>query len=656
MADRLQPFAAYHDDELAQGFFARLGSFHADVSASRFCSFVDMDRVAFRNGTDSFIDLMAELSGVERERLSCNTVRLLEDGSFLLRGETLDMSVLRRTQVQYCPECLRSDMMETGYHGAGLFRQRWIWQLRPVVTCPVHCVELIAIDAQYGVDAFNLEKLIEPSGMDSVSIPLPVSRAPGGLQDYVIRRMQGAPNLSSWLDGQKVTEGVRACEMIGSLLVDGPQAVIKDYSAGDWATVGDAGFEVCSKGAEAIKDALRTVRINSGRTSGRTGPQAVFGHLYNSIKKTEREGGLGPIVDVLRDAIVENFAIGAGETVLGKVISERKVHSVNSLASATKTHKFRLYRLARTMGMIADQRAFNQCVFPAEEAENLIAQIENSVPQKLVMGLLGCNITQVDHLVRNDFIRSITPISEGKVGQMRGNFNRDDLKEFLDRVCQELPVILSETEGYISLSRASRMRTDTGQVMGWVLDGKLPKTYLLHGVKRLDHLRFFHADVTSQIDEAQDHDYQRLFAVSLMLGASLNAIKRLTSRKNGAPLLVLVDPKKCKNLAGSAYVSAAEIERFKAKYLTSGLVGREFGVNSASARRTLKQAGIVPVVDPALFKTFVYLREDVLSVASVFAAHQPLTTRDPNETCQTMDAEQIFDESSKTGESDASIL
>ncbi|MEP3920465.1 TniQ family protein [Ascidiaceihabitans sp.] len=654
----LEPYIPCHDDELSQGFFARLGSIHAGVSASRFCSFVDTDRTAFRNGSDQFIDLMAQLSGVAREKISYNTIKLLDDGSFLLRGEILAMSVLRRTQVQYCPECVRTDSNEIGPEGAGHFRQRWIWQLRPVVSCPIHCVTMTTVDARYGVDAFDLEKLIEPSGIRTEGALMSLPHPPGVTQNYVVNRMDGVSNQSPWLDGQGIADGVRACEMIGSLLVDGPQAAIKDYTATDWAAVGDAGFEVCSKGAEAIRSALRTVRINSGRTSGRTGPQAVFGHLYNSIKKSEREGGLGPIVDVVRDAIVENFAIGVGETVLGKVVPERKVHSVNSLTRATKTHKYRLYRLARTMGMIpetADQAAFNQWVFPAEEAERLIEKIENSIPQNLVMKFLGCTITQVEHLVRNDFIRSITPISEGQVGQMRGNFNRDDLNGFLECICRNLSVVSTETDGYISLSGASRMRTDTGQVMGWFLDGKLSKTYLLRGVQRLDHLRFCHAEVTGQIDEAQDHDYHRLFSVSLMLGASLTAIKRLTSRENGAPLLALVDPEKCKNLPGSAYVSAAQIERFKAKYLTSGLVGREFGINSASARRILKQAGILPVVDPALLKTFVYLREDVLSVASVFAA-QTLPAKDPNETCQTLDAGRTFDEDNKIGESDASIL
>ena len=135
--------------------------------------------------------------------------------------------------------------------------------------------------------------------------------------------------------------------------------------------------------------------------------------------------------------IVENFAIDAGEIVFGEIVPQRKVHSVNSWANATKLNRFRLCRLARTMGMIpetTDQAAFNQWVFPADEAECLIERIENAIPQNQVMEFLGCSITQVEHLVRNDIIVSITPMTEGQVGQMRGNFNRDDLNEFLASV------------------------------------------------------------------------------------------------------------------------------------------------------------------------------------------------------------------------------
>lgn len=152
--------------------------------------------------------------------------------------------------------------------------------------------------------------------------------------------------------------------------------------------------------------------------------------------------------------------------------------------------------------------------------------------------------------------------------------------------------------------------------MGWFLEGRLSKTYLLKGIKRLDHLRFCRAEVFREIENAQEHDYHRLFSVSLMLGTSLTAIKGLTSSERGEPLLTLVRPEECQNLAGSAYVSAAEINRFKSKYLTSGLVGRMFGIHSAVAKRTLRTLGVQTIANPKVLGTNVYNRSDVMAVAS----------------------------------------
>jgi hypothetical protein len=45
------------------------------------------------------------------------------------------------------------------------------------------------------------------------------------------------------------------------------------------------------------------------------------------------------------------------------------------------------------------------------------------------------------------------------------------------------------------------------------------------------------------------------------------------------PWLMTAEPAAFGKLAGSAYVSAVEIEKFKSKYLTSGLIGRMFGIN-----------------------------------------------------------------------------
>lgn len=188
---------------------------------------------------------------------------------------------------------------------------------------------------------------------------------------------------------------------------------------------------------------------------------------------------------------------------------------------------------------------------------------------------------------------------------------------------------------------------------------KLPKTCLLHGVKRLDHLRFCHADVFDEIEEAQEHDFHRLSSVALILGTNLQPVKKLTSHTDGGPWLKPVEPGAFGKLAGAAYVSQAEIERFKSKYLTSGLIGRMFGINWNVASRILKQKGVDPVIDPKWLGADVYRRHEVLSVAKGLAAAQPLLTSVQRSGFKVKTTSKFSDENDEKGETDesnASIL
>lgn len=250
----------------------------------------------------------------------------------------------------------------------------------------------------------------------------------------------------------------------------------------------------------------------------------------------------------------------------GEVVPERKVHSVSSLSAATNINKYRLFGLARSTELIpktVDRNAYNQLVFPAAEAERVIGRIANSIPQNQVMEFLGSSTTQVEHLLRQKFIVSITPLIEEGRGQLRGNFNRDDLSDFLDRVCTNLPVIASEVDGYVSLSSVSRMRTDTGQVMSWLLNGELPKTCLLQGVNRIDHLRFCRSDVVKKIKENQGRDVYSLTSVSAALGISRAAVRPLISTENGGPWLIAIERGGSSKDFESTYFSRAEIEHFQ---------------------------------------------------------------------------------------------
>nr|WP_309504216.1 TniQ family protein [uncultured Roseovarius sp.] len=610
----LQPTIPFHDDEVTQGYFARIGHFQTGADAGRFCRFFDLARADFRKGNSQCIEVIAAISGESSSRLKPNVIQQDTGDMLRLRGELLGLPMVRRVSVRFCPRCLMADEDKTLSLGRAAWRFRWSWLLKPVVACPDHNIALVTVAAKDPVNAFDLQKLLAQNHLDLTPQENHGPLSPGSLQRYVLSRLNGHERDNPWLDGQDLAQGVRACEMVGSLVTGGPTADIKSYTEVDWANVGSAGFDICSLGPTAIRDALSKVRIDAGCRSGRTGPQAAFGQLFNWLKKTERSGDEGPIRDVVREAILENFSIGPGEMVLGEIVDRRKMHSVNSLTNATGLTRYRLYRIMRKARLILDEdndAALNQRVFPAEEAEAMIARIQNSIPQNRIQGVLGCSKTHAEQLVRSGLISSVVPMTEGDVGLTRGDFNLDDLSGFLDSVCVGTQIMADEVDGFANLTHAARGRSSTAEIIGWHVAGRLKQTGLLNGIKRLDHLRFRLSEIRHLVAVSRGHNLHRLTAVAQILGTNLGAVKRLVSSQRGGPWLGAVPANMTHHLSGKAYVSSTEIDRFKERYATLGLVARSFSMNHRTARTVVEANGAEPVIDPDWLGARVYRRADI---------------------------------------------
>ncbi|MFN4153491.1 MAG: TniQ family protein [Paracoccaceae bacterium] len=519
-----------------------------------------------------------------------------------------------RTFVRFCPHCLHDDAAFHPGTDDAARRFRWAWLLRPVVICPEHGVVLAELPAPDAVRAFDLPKLLVDHDFMLPEVPTSGEEKPGALQSYVMDRLVGRKNAAAWLDGQDVASGVKACEMLGALIDGGPEAQISGHTEVDWARVGDIGFQTCAQGPDAILGVLAEQRISSGRRSGRAGPQAAYGFLFNWLNYTRRSDGFGPLRQIVHDAIVENFAMDAGEVILGREVTQRRTHSVNSLVNATGINRFRLYRLMRKAGMIpetADKAAFNQWVFPAEKGERLIARIQNSVPLNQVQRILGCSKTQAEQVARQGLIKSVVPISEGQVGLTQGHFNRNDLASFMDDVMRAAVVWDAEEEGYVNLTAAARPRSSTVEILQWHMDDKLIGTRLLNGIQRLDHLRFELVAVRALVTARRGPDLNRLTSVAVILGIKIEAVKALIALPQGAPSLVQAPAELCSGLDGAAYVATAEIERFQAKYATIAMIARTVGLHARSVQRLLEGQNIQPVFDPVRLGARIYRRADI---------------------------------------------
>ena len=107
--------------------------------------------------------------------------------------------------------------------------------------------------------------------------------------------------------------------------------------------------------------------------------------------------------------------------------------------------------------------------------------------------------------------------------------------------------------------------------------------------------------------------------VAIQLGVDLDVVKRLVSPEGGAPMLALVPPQDCVGRRGKAYVSTAEINRFKADYLTLGRAAEAIGIHPLAAK-TVFDGALDPICDPAILGVRLYRRQDVEAFCSLSGA------------------------------------
>lgn len=596
------PFVPPHPDELTQGYFARMGHIHALVDVTGHMAYMDIRASDFRDGTDAFIGRVAELTGADRAALDRNALKSFPDKSLSIGGHVLSRLIVRRSAIRVCCNCLAEDAAQGASDGTKslIFRKQWL--LRPVVRCPVHHVPLKEVPVPDTTQAYDLYKSLaracfDPSTYCGVDVPVP----PGLLQRYVLARLDGQTGTSTWLDSQTITQAAKACEMLGCLLLDGPDADIINYTETDWARAGDAGFDLACGGAEAIVAELTRIRTTSGRTSGRAGPQAVFGKLYKWLHNTAYEEEVGSIRHVVREAILWNFPIGPGEIVFGEPVERRYVHSANTLINKTGRNRLRFYKLLAKLKFIpegGDAIAANQYVFPAEEAERVVARIDNSVPLNKVRHVLGCSKTNEVFLAQGGLITSLVPMDGGAAhGPTIGAYNLDDLDKLLRAACDRAKIVDSVPEGFESLSAASK-RVSTVSVVSWQRDGRLRNTVLLGGERRLDRLYFDVAELKALSRAERPQDVFRLSVAARMMRMNATVLRMLMSSELGKPLIERVSSVNCHGLPGGLYLKQAEIERFQAHYVTLFNLSKELAIHPNELRRCLDAKGIEPVRDP----------------------------------------------------------
>ncbi|UWQ25702.1 TniQ family protein [Leisingera aquaemixtae] len=432
----MKPYLPPLEDESLLSWVNRFALFQCGMKMADFLRMISLPQQDLFIGRESVFPKLAAVFGVPAEELKACSHFQVSGRLYGYRGEVFFREFLVRNRPTYCPACLLSDI-EASRNGLRVGAARIGWMFDPVRTCQHHNVPLVrarkATTNGMKVDVSYLSP--NPADLERVLLSS-VNRKPSGLQKYVEERLEGSKG-PTWMDSQQIDLASRATEMLGACVEFGAHANLLKFTEDDWDRAGQVGFEFTSKGEEGIREGLGHIFRKLQKDTAQSGPQGIFGKLYQwaQFKKTDKP--IGPFKGILREYILDTLPLEPGTMLLGTAVDRTRRHSVASLASKyaihpqTITHALRKSGLLQSLYVETDRR----CTVEARLAEDLIEKLTRTVPVKQIPSYIDCTRSHARLLVEAGILNPVIAAQDNTSGRYKGVDSRD-LDQLIARMRQ----------------------------------------------------------------------------------------------------------------------------------------------------------------------------------------------------------------------------
>ena len=450
----LKPHFAFDALESALSFAARLAAFHTGGRLTAFLRDVGIAPMAMVAGEPEAIARLAEVSGVEQAALEHNTPVRVDKRAYHLRGHVLPAEFFVRPKTGYCPACLHDDDAN-GKQPAKVRRHRWIWALDVVRTCPEHGIALVRLDKDFHDGELHELGYRAPAPGSALlaEIAERAKRPVSPLQTYVVARLEGRSG-PAWLDAQALDCVVRAAELLGAVVSFGTSVNLAELTDDQRDEAGRLGYAIMAQGEAGVRACLNNMFDAVEHGSSKPGPQKVFGRLYTAMSGARTLGKHGALTDILGEVIFERFALEAGTEVLGKTLSERRLHTVASLASEQGLDPRTLRKLLIARGLVPSDEQFHHA-FDAQAGRTVAAQMQRMVTVISLPKALGCSRPLADQLMDD---RLLTPLAGDRPdasGRTRKAVAQDEIDGILARVAQAAPRVTAAPAEFVPIAKAA---------------------------------------------------------------------------------------------------------------------------------------------------------------------------------------------------------
>jgi hypothetical protein len=521
------------------------------------------------------------------------------------RGEVFISRALRNPTLRGCPDCLREDAVGPSGDSAEAMAMRGDWQLREVTLCLKHWHLLVPLwteNNRYARHDFAIRfKEIEASLLAG-TMDRPVCD-PTEYDLWLDHRLEDGQDFT-WLAKHGLYPATAFCRLLGSELLrfqaDPGQDDIHRLRAAQ-----QAGFAVARQGEAAISAAFMALVEASG--GKREEPKAVFGHLHTKLRTDyANDPAFDQFRHLLRDCILSVWPMAAGETVLGEVHPERRLHSLYSAAREVGVTEELLEPFLIEAGALSagDPRYSNRRVFSAKDHAALLAEIPTLVSLKTLQREIGASRTELARLVTEGFL---TPRVQNEAVHLRWSLVQ--AKALLAGLMANAQQISTTDTGWEPLSSARlRCRQPIAALLNAVRNGRLAIGAVGDG---FSDLRLRTAEVDRLARPSDVPDVETLItatAFGISVGIKDKGRFRALIDAEQTPATTSRNPKTGMPIF---FLTAADIAAFHRRFVTMRTLSAETGRAIPELRADLKRAGVAVFSPGGQDFGRIYLREEV---------------------------------------------
>lgn len=419
-------------------------------------------------GDDALFEKVAKFGGASSKDMKRWAVRTISSHQFEVSGQRGTKTSLARARLRVCPRCLVADRQFGGRYGT---YRRHFWHFWSVRTCAVHDMPLMMIPSEkYTILNYDFAGQVEKHWtMIERTAQAPQTRPATDFENYVLQRLEGR-KMNAFLDAMPMFIATRLCEMLGFVLINGPDRKISDGSDDDFTQAGQAGFEALGAGERGLYEALDTLVTPMALRTVRH--QSDLGAFFEWLRTSTTKAEFETLKDKVRSYIFRTYPFRKGDMVLGKLCPVETTFTIHGAWQSLGIQRKRMNRYLVEEGLARRDDGAEAVRLNDKLSSDAVVEISERMSNRLnsfeARDVLNISAEMLQQLRDAEILSPVTDALD-----QIPKYERRDLETLLDRLWSRCRLSKPAEDLATIIDAARRVRCRASDITAYILDGTL---------------------------------------------------------------------------------------------------------------------------------------------------------------------------------------